>query len=124
MSTILERVLGTHHERQVVNFRELVVQIADGVEPDPELVARVLYDSQKSRDDLRESVELPERRRWLRQQYDRLPELATEYAETKQQIASVNEVLEAANRERDRTHARRLRAASGHAWFQREVYAV
>jgi hypothetical protein len=100
MATLLERVLGTHRERQALNFRELVVEIADGIEPDPEVVARALYDSKKDRDDLQEAVELLKRRRQWRQQYDRLPELAAERAEVRRQIAAAEEVFEAAEKER------------------------
>jgi hypothetical protein len=58
--------------------------------------------TERSRDDLREAVELLQRRRQLRQQYDRLPELTAERAEVERQIMAADVVLEAAEKEHDR----------------------
>lgn len=76
IATLIEKVVGKQQERRVADFRDLVVQIAGGHEPEAECVAEVLRDAEKSLDDLQKSVELLGRRRELRRQYDRLPELA------------------------------------------------
>jgi chromosome segregation ATPase len=102
ITTMIERIIGKQRERQAADFRGLVVQIADGKEPDAEFVAQVLRDADKTVDELQQAVELLRRRRQWRQQYDRLPGLADERTQVERQIAAADAVLEAAQKEYER----------------------
>ncbi len=99
IATLIEKVVGKQQARRAADFRDLVVQIADGHEPDADCVADVLREADKSLEDLQKAVDLLERRREWRRQYDRLPELAAERNGIQRQIAAADKVLEAAERE-------------------------
>jgi uncharacterized protein YegL len=61
LTTLLDKIADRHHERQQnrkANYRSLVAAIADGREPDPELVDQILADNGKKLNDLRTAVEL------------------------------------------------------------------
>ena len=61
IATMIERIVGKQQERQAAraaDFRSVVVQIADGKEPDADFVAQVLHEAGKSLDDLQKAVEL------------------------------------------------------------------
>jgi hypothetical protein len=99
IATLVDRIAGRQRERQAVrlaDFRDVVVQIADGKEPDPDFVAEALRDADKSVDDLRKAVELLQRRRELRKQWDGVPGLADQRQEVERQIAKADRELETA----------------------------
>jgi chromosome segregation ATPase len=84
-------------------LRNLVAQIADGQEPDPDDVAGILADAVQTVDDLRASVDLLLRRRSLRHVYDQLPALTKERAEIEKRIATANAILEKAEQTHEAT---------------------
>jgi len=101
IATVIERIVGKQRERQAAraaDFRDVVVQIADGREPDADFVAQVLHEAGKSLDDLQRAVELLQRRRQLRQKLDSLPRLMAKQREIEQQLAAINGDLEAAEK--------------------------
>jgi chromosome segregation ATPase len=82
IATIIERIVGKQRERQAAraaDFRDIVIQIADGNEPDAEFVAQVL-----------------QRRRQLRQKWDAIPSLMDQRHDVEQQMAEADRELEAA----------------------------
>jgi hypothetical protein len=96
---MIERIVGKQRERQAAraaDFRGVVVQIADGKEPDTDFVAQVLHEAGKSLDDLQKAVELLQRRRELRRQLDSVPRLMAKRREIETKIAAANHDLEAA----------------------------
>ena len=61
LTNLFAKIAGRHQERvqtRKADYRSLVTAIADGKEPDPELVDQILADSGKTLDDLRTAVEL------------------------------------------------------------------
>jgi predicted nucleic acid-binding Zn-ribbon protein len=115
LSTLIESVLGKQRERsdaQLADFRGLVVQIANGKEPDADRVAQVLRDTGKSLDDLRQAVETLGRRRELRAKLDGLPKLARERRDVERQMAAADrELEEAEKRHYDITEPLKMRLA-------------
>ena len=100
IATMIDRIVGKQRERQVAraaDFRDVVVQIADGKEPDADFVAQVLHEAGKSVEDLRQAVELLHRRRDLRQKLDSVPRLMAQRQEIERKIAAANCDLEAAD---------------------------
>jgi chromosome segregation ATPase len=99
IATIIERIVGKQRERQAAraaDFRDIVIQIADGNEPDAEFVAQVLDEAGKSLDDLKKAVELLQHRRQLRQKWDAIPGLMDQRHDVEQQMAEADRELEAA----------------------------
>ena len=59
LSTLIDSILGKQKKRQearLTDFRDVVVRIADGHEPDVEHVDAILHDAGKSLDDLRQAL--------------------------------------------------------------------
>lgn len=108
LTTLLDKIAGRHQERQQsrkADYRSLVTAIADGKEPDPELVDQILSDSGKSLDDLRTAVELLTKRRELRHAVDQQPKLLKEREQIDRQIQKANADLAAAEqRHQEATH--------------------
>jgi chromosome segregation ATPase len=113
LSTLIETILGKQRERseaQEADFRRIVVQIANGKEPDADRVARVLSDTGKSLDDLRQAVEILNRRRELRAKLDSIPNLTAKREDVEQQLAAADRDLEdAEKRHYDLTEPLRMR---------------
>jgi chromosome segregation ATPase len=98
---MIERIVGKQREWQaarVADFRAVVAQIADGNEPDADIVTQVLHEAGKSLDDLQQAVELLQRRRELRRKLDSVPRLMAERREIERQIAAANRDLDAAEK--------------------------
>ena len=98
ITTVIDRIVGKQRERQETDFCDVVVQIADGNEPDADLVAQSLRDAGKSLDDLQKAVELLQQRRELQKKWDAVPGLMAQRQQLQQQIAKANRELEAAER--------------------------
>ena len=98
IANMIDRIVGKQRERQAADFRDVVTQIADGNEPDADLVAQSLRDAGKSLDDLQKAVELLQRRREMRKKWDAVPDLMAEREKLQQQIAKANRELKAAER--------------------------
>jgi hypothetical protein len=99
IATLMERIVGKQRARQAAksaDFYDLVVQIADGKEPDADLVAETLRDTDKSFDDLQKAVELLQRRRQLRKQWNGVADLAAQRRQLERQVADADRELEAA----------------------------
>lgn len=106
LTTLLEKIAGRHQERQQsrkADYRSLVTAIADGKEPDPELVDQILADSSKSLDDLRTAVELLTKRRELRRAVDQQPKLQMEREQIDKQIQRADAELTAAEQRHQET---------------------
>jgi len=96
LTALLDKIAGRQHERRQAreaDFRQLVVDIADGNEPDADQVEHVLGGNQKTIDDLREAVELLQRRRELRRMMDSEPKLAEERNNIQEQIAEADRIF-------------------------------
>jgi len=113
LTALLDKIAGRQHERRQAreaDFRQLVVQIADGQEPDAETIEHVLGGNQKTIDDLRAAVELLQRRRDLRRVMDSEPNWAEERADIQKQIAEADRIFNQADAKHDETvdplHAR------------------
>ena len=98
IANMIDRIVGKQRERQAADFRDVVTQIADGNEPDADLVAQSLRDAGKSLDDLQKAVELLQRRREMRKKWDAVPGLMAQRQKLQQQIDKANRELEAAER--------------------------
>ena len=97
LSTIIDSIFNKHKKRQAAHaadFRGIVIQIADGREPDADRVDAVLHDAGKSLDDLRQAVEQLQHRRQLRENWDRLPGVAAEREDIEKQLAAAQEALD------------------------------
>jgi chromosome segregation ATPase len=97
--TIIDRVLGKQRERQsarLAGFAGIVREIADGHEPDADLVDGILRDAGKTLDDLRTAVEKLQHRRELKARLDRLPKLAAQRKDVERQMIDANRALEQA----------------------------
>ena len=108
LGALLEKIAGHQHERDQArqdDFRGIVAQIADGKEPDAELVDRVLREAGKSLDDLRKAAELLHKRRTLYEQVARMPKLAAEREEVQAKLAVANQALKQAEKQHDETTA-------------------
>jgi len=70
------------------------MQIAEGIEPDPDHVDRVLNEANKTLDDLRRKVEQLQRRQELRKKVDRIPDLLAERREIEKQIKAADQALD------------------------------
>jgi hypothetical protein len=81
LTTLLDKIAGRQEERQQAreaDFRQLVVEITDGQEPDADEIEHVLDFSEKTLDDLREEVGLLQHRRNLKSMADRASEFEKE----------------------------------------------
>jgi hypothetical protein len=115
LSTLIDSVLGKQRARsesQQADFRGMVVQIANGKEPDADRVAQVLRDTGKSVEDLRQAVETLHRRREARAKLDSLPKLTKDRQEAERQMADADRDLELAEkRHYDITEPLKMRIA-------------
>jgi hypothetical protein len=101
IATLIDKIVIKHRERQQVEgteFPTIVRQVADGKEPDPEVVERVLFEAGKSFDDLKTAAELLQSRRQWRAQVDAMPKISAEYRRVERQITTANRALEAAEK--------------------------
>lgn len=106
LTSLLDKIAGRQQQRRKAyeaDFRQLVVQIADGNEPDPEVIEDVLAASQKTVDDLREAVELLNRRRELRRAVDGVRKLEEERKRIEGAIAEADRIFNDANARHDAT---------------------
>lgn len=113
LTTLLDKIAGRQQERRQAreaDFRQLVTQVADGDEPEPEEIEHILGANQKTIADLRDAVELLQRRRELRRTVDLAPELAKERADIEKRIAKADRIFKQADAKHDETvdplHAR------------------
>jgi hypothetical protein len=98
IGTLIEKIAAKHRDRQKVqgtDYPTLVRQLADSVEPEAELIERMLFEAGKSFDDLRVDAELLQRRRQWRAQYDGLPEISAERNRIESEMAAADRELEA-----------------------------
>lgn len=99
IANLMERIAGkqrARNEAKSANFHDLVVQIADGKEPDADVVTETLRDTDKSFDDLQKAVELLQRRRQLQKQWNGVPGLTAQRQKIERQISQADRELEAA----------------------------
>jgi hypothetical protein len=105
---LLDKIAGRQSartNRRLADFKELVRAVADGQDPDADLVDGVLNDCGKTVDDLREAVELLVRRRALRASFDALPKIAKEREAVVRQIAAADRALQEAEDRHDEVTA-------------------
>jgi len=108
LTKLLDRIAGKQHERQQyrhADFRNLIAQIADGEDPDPDFVDHVLTDNQKSIDDLRQAGELLLHRRELRATWEKAATMAKDRDGIERQIAEADQLLEQAETQHEETTA-------------------
>ncbi len=105
-TSLVERIVGKQREWQAArsaDFRDIVVQIADGEEPDDDLIGETMAKAGKSIDDLHKAVELLKRRRELREKWDSISELTARSQELQRQIEDANRELKAAEDKHEAT---------------------
>jgi chromosome segregation ATPase len=76
------------------SYRGVVLQIADGLEPDPRIVAAALRDAGKSIEDLQAAVETLLKRRQLRERFDQIPKLKKQFAKVEGKIKEEAEAFQ------------------------------
>jgi predicted nucleic acid-binding Zn-ribbon protein len=106
LTALFDKIAGRQREREharQIDFRTIVIQIADGREPDADHVDRVLRDTDKTLDDLRQEVEHLQRRRELRDRVDQVPVLAAERKEIEKQLEAANQALDDAEEKHTET---------------------
>lgn len=107
VTTLWERIAGKQLQRRqqrIDGYRELVAKIAAGQEPDAEQVETTLANAGKSLDDLRQAVELDQKRTTLKSMVASMPKLEAERQEVQQQISKADDDLaEAEQRHNDVT---------------------
>jgi predicted nucleic acid-binding Zn-ribbon protein len=99
LSSLFDKIAGRQRQREqtrVNDFRSLVRAIAAGQEPDAEHVDGVLTVSGKTLDDLKQAVELYQKRKDMKAQLDTVPALDAEEAEINKRIGKAREVFDAA----------------------------
>jgi hypothetical protein len=101
MISLIERIAEKQRariEKHQASFKQLVTMVADGKEPNVDLVEETLAASGKSLDDLQAAVQLLERRRALRKQFDQGPAFTKERAELEKKIITADQAFEQAER--------------------------
>ncbi|MBM3984030.1 MAG: hypothetical protein FJ304_27945 [Planctomycetes bacterium] len=101
LSAMFEKIAGRQRQREqtrVNDFRSLVRAIAAGQEPNAEHVDGVLTVSGKTLDDLKQAVELYQKRKEMKAQLDAVPALDAEEAEITKRISKAREVFEVAEK--------------------------
>jgi chromosome segregation ATPase len=99
LTTLLDQIAGRHYERRQsrkADYRSLVAAIADGKDPDPELVEQILADNGMTLEDLRTAVELLTKRRELRRAVDQQSKLTREREQIDKQVQLADAELTAA----------------------------
>jgi len=110
-----DKVAGRQRVRKQTceqEFRSMVLQLADGKEPDAERVEDLLREMGKSISDLRQAVELYVGRRDLRALFDSIPEYQKERQSVEQKLKEADRLLalaEAAHEEATTPLYRRMR---------------
>lgn len=102
--TFFEKLAGLQQDKtkqQIVSYRQLVANLATGKEPNPAEVDRLLADTGKSVENLRQEVERYQRRLALKTLVNSVPKLEAERREIDEQIAAANRALEAAEKLND-----------------------
>ena len=106
LTALLDKIAGRQEERQQAHeadFHQLVVEIADGQEPDADELEHVLACSGKTIDDLRKAVELLEHRRNLKSTADRASEFEKERASIESEIAKADRIFNEADAKHEST---------------------
>ncbi|MEQ1829437.1 MAG: hypothetical protein ABL921_25965 [Pirellula sp.] len=101
VTKFFEKLTGHQSQRQkqkILGYRAMVAEIANGGEPSPQEVERLLSESGKSIEDLQRDVERHERRVSLKELVASLPKLGIEQSKLQHQIADANRDLEDAER--------------------------
>ena len=99
LTNLFAKIAGHHQERQQArqaDFKSLVQSVANGQEPDPEEVERILAESGKTLEDLQHSVELYSKRRALKATIDEKPKLLKDREQLEKQINQAADALTAA----------------------------
>ncbi len=99
LTNLFAKIAGRHQERQLArkaDFKTLVKSVADGQEPDPDEVERVLAETGKTLEDLQHAVELFLKRRALKSTVDQKPKLLKEREQLERQIGQASDALTAA----------------------------
>lgn len=104
MTTLFERIAGKQHDRRqqhINSYRELVAEIANGHEPDADVVESTLAHAEKSLDDLRQAVELFQKRMALRATVASMPQFEAEQQDVQRQITQADKALAEAEKRHD-----------------------
>ncbi len=99
LTNLFAKIAGRHQERQQArkaDFKALVKSVADGQEPDPDEVERILAETGKTLEDLQHAVELFLKRRALKATIDQKPKLQKEREHIEKQISQASDALTAA----------------------------
>jgi len=108
ITELLQKVVGKQHKRKasrLTSYRRMIHRIADGDEPPASAVAKLLDEVGKSPEQLREDVELYDRRRKLRQQVDEAERLDAKRPQLEKAIEEADKVLAEAKAEHERATA-------------------
>ncbi len=101
LTNLFAKIAGRHQERQLArkaDFKSLVKAVADGQEPDPDEVERVLAETGKTLEDLQHAVELYLKRRALKATIDQKPKLEKDREQIEKQIGQASDALTAAEK--------------------------
>ncbi len=101
LTNLFAKIAGRHQERQLArkaDFKALVNAVADGQEPDPDEVERVLTETSKTLEDLQHAVELYLKRRALKATVDQKPKLEKDREQIEKQIGQASDALTAAEK--------------------------
>ncbi len=96
LSFLFDKIVGRQRQREQAranDFRSLVRAIADGKEPDPDHVDRVLIVTGQTLDDLRAAVGQYQHRLELRARLETLPKLEAEQRDVRKQIEKAEAAL-------------------------------
>jgi DNA repair exonuclease SbcCD ATPase subunit len=99
ITNLFEKIAGRQKQREksrIEDFRSLVRAIAHGEEPDADRVDAVLLESGQSLEDLKEAVELLQKRMESKAKLDTVPKLEAEQAELEAKIGKATEILNTA----------------------------
>ncbi len=106
LSQLLEKCTRrekTRKENREADYQKLVVQVADGKEPDIDWADEVLDHTDKTGKDLQEAAERLQHRRQLQQQVRDQPNLEKEAKRIEGEIAKADRLFEQANKRHDDT---------------------
>jgi len=104
LNALLDKIAGRQQDRQKAreaDFRKLVVRIADGHEPDADVIDAIFVDTGRTIEDLRQSVELLQRRREMRRQVDDIPKLAAEVLDIEAKVKEASRIFDEARKKHD-----------------------
>ncbi len=106
LTNLFAKIAGRHQERQQArkaDFKSLVQSVANGHEPDPDEVERVLAETGKTLEDLRHAVELFLKRRARKKAVDQQSKLEREREQLEKQLIQANNTLTAAEQKHKET---------------------